>query len=170
MTAPIGIFYGSTYFGTAMAAEMIQGRIGASRADLRDVAKAKAADLAPYDLLLFGSSTYGLGALQHDWDTFIWELRKADLTGKKAALFVLGDQVVWYDTFVDSMGTIYDALLASGATVVGSWPTDGYTFQKSTGVRDGRFVGLALDKMNQRELHEERIAAWVPQVLREFGL
>ena len=81
---------------------------------------------------------------------------------------MLGDQIVWDDTFVDSMGTIYDALVAGGATVVGSWPTDGYTFQASTGVRDGRFVGLALDKMNQVELHEQRIAAWVPQVLREF--
>jgi flavodoxin I len=168
LTAPIGIFFGSTYFGTAEVAEMIHHRIGTSCSDLRDVAKAKAEDLAPYDRLLFGSSTYGLGALQHDWDTFIWELRKADLTGKKAAVFVLGDQIVWYDTFVDSMGTIYDALVAAGATVVGSWPTDGYTFHKSTGVRDGRFVGLALDKMNQRELHEQRIAAWVSQVLREF--
>jgi flavodoxin I len=164
----IGIFYGSTYFGTAMAAEMIHHRIGTTRADLRDVAKATAEDLAPYDRLIFGSSTYGLGALQHDWDTFIWQLRKADLQDKKAALFVLGDQIVWYDTFVDSMGTIYDALVAAGAAVVGAWPTDGYTFRRSTGVRDGHFVGLALDKMNQRDLHEERINAWVPQVLREF--
>ena len=164
----IGIFYGSTYFGMARAAEMIHRRIGARWSDLRDVAGSTADDLVPYRYLRFGSSTYGLGALQHDWDTFIWELRKAELAGKKAAVFALGDQIVWDRTFVDSISAIYDALIAGGATVVGAWPTEGCAFQYSAGARDGRFVGLALDKMNQPELRETRIREWVARVLREF--
>lgn len=84
------------------------------------------------------------------------------------AVFGLGDQVVWDRTFVDAMGIVYDRLVDAGAVVVGGWPTDGYAFTASKAVRDGRFVGLALDKMSQRELHDERIRRWVAQLMREF--
>jgi flavodoxin I len=164
----IGIFYGSTSYGTRTAAEMIRAEIGADRADLRDVHEAMAADIEPYDRIVFGTSTWGVGGLQHDWDRFIHELPKADFAGKKVALFALGDQLVWSETFVNSMGIIYDTLVAAGAEIVGSWPTDGYEFDASRAVRDGRFVGLALDKMNQKDLQSERIAGWVAQVLQEF--
>ncbi len=164
----IGIFYGSTSWGTRDAAERIQREIGA-RAALHDVAKAVAEDLAAYEHLIFGTSTWGEGFLQHDWDRFIGELGKADVAGKKTAVFGLGDQVVWDRTFVDAMGIVYERLLAGKAVVVGAWPTVGYAFTASRAVRDGRFVGLALDKMNQRELHDERIRRWVAALLGDFG-
>lgn len=165
----IGIFYGSTSYGTRTAAEMIHAEIGAERADLHDIAKLDASALEPYGRLIFGTSTWGVGGLQHDWDRFIGELRRADLAGCRVALFALGDQKVWSTSFVDSMGIIYDVVVAAGAEVVGAWPLDGYEFEASRAVRDGRFVGLALDKMSQKHLHPERIGRWVAQVLREFG-
>lgn len=164
----IGIFYGSTSYGTRTAAEMIHAEIGADRADLYNIAKLDASALLPYQRLVFGTSTWGIGGLQHDWDRFIGEVRRADLAGTKAAIFALGDQKAWSTSFVDAMGAVYDVVVAAGAEVVGAWPTDGYEFEASRAVRDGRFVGLALDKMNQKHLHPERIRGWVEQVLREF--
>ena len=168
----IGVFFGSTSYGTQEAAELVRDEFArqapAATLDLVNVAKRRAEDLGPYDLLVFGTSTWGLGGLQHDWDTFIWELRRADLTGKTAAVFALGDQVVWSETFVDSMVQVHDAAAARGAAMVGSWPTEGYAFDRSESVRDGRFVGLALDRMNQRDLSPERVRQWVGQVLGEW--
>ena len=168
----IGVFFGSTSYGTQEAAELVRDEFArqapAATVDLVNVAKRRAEDLGPYELLVFGTSTWGLGGLQHDWDAFIWELRRADLTGKTAAVFALGDQVVWSETFVNSMAQVHDAAAARGAAMVGSWPTEGYAFDRSESVRDGRFVGLALDRMNQRELSPERVRRWVGQVLGEW--
>ena len=168
----IGVFFGSTSYGTKEAAELVRDEFArqepAAEVELRNVARHRAEDLGPYDLLVFGTSTWGLGGLQHDWDAFIWELRRADLTGKTAAVFALGDQVVWSETFVNSMVQVHDAAAARGAAMVGCWPTQGYVFDRSESVRDGRFVGLALDRMNQRELIPERVRQWVGQVLDEW--
>jgi flavodoxin I len=53
---------------------------------------------------------------------------------------------------------------------VGFWPTDGYEHEASLAVKNGKFVGLALDEDNQAELTEERIQKWVTQIKAEFGL
>lgn len=57
-----------------------------------------------------------------------------------------------------------------GGTTVGYWSTDGYEFTDSKALRDGKFVGLALDEANQSDLTQERIKAWVAQLKQEFGL
>nr|MBA3924398.1 flavodoxin FldA [Nostocaceae cyanobacterium] len=41
---------------------------------------------------------------------------------------------------------------------------------ESKAVRDGKFVGLALDEDNQSELTAERIKAWAAQLKGEFGV
>jgi len=45
--------------------------------------------------------------------------------------------------------------------VGGGVATDGYDFSDSAAVRDGVFVGLPLDEVNQAELTDSRIDAWV---------
>jgi flavodoxin long chain len=168
----IGVFYGSTSYGTKEAAELVfdELRLQASGAsvELVNVARRKAEDLAPYDLVVFGTSTWGSGGLQHDWDAFIWELKRADLAGKSVAVFALGDQVVWSATFVDSMAVIHDAAAGRGAVMLGYWPTEGYEFDRSQSVRGGRFLGLALDRINQRGMSAARIGRWVSQLLIEM--
>lgn len=62
------------------------------------------------------------------------------------------------------MGSIYDAVVAAGAEVVGSWPTDDYQHSESTAVRNGKFVGLALDADNQDHLTSVRVSAWVAAI------
>jgi flavodoxin I len=166
----VGIFFGSTSYGTADAARLILAAFGRDAADLYDVARASAADVERYRRLVFGTSTWGDGGLQHDWDTFIHELDRADLEGKVAAVFALGDQVVWSKSFVDSMRTVHDKLKERGAHLVGSWPSEGYTFDASRALDGDHFVGLALDKMNQRDLTASRVEEWVSRLRREFGM
>lgn len=165
----IGIFHGSTSGNTQRAAEAIQRAFG-MEAERFDVARADAACLARYSLLILGVSTWGIGDLQQDWDTRIQVLDQVDFSGKKVALFGLGDALGYPDSFLDAMGTLYRAVRMRGAETVGRWPTSGYEFTASTAEVDGALVGLGLDEDNQPHLSSERIAQWVAQVKHEAGL
>ncbi len=154
----IVIAYGSSTGNTRAAAEAIHRALGG---ELIDVAAAEAAEkLLAAALLVLGTSTWGVGELQDDWAAFLPTLENLDLTGKKVALFGLGDQASWGDTFVDGMGILYETVVARGGTVVGAVAAEGYDCGASRALVDGRFVGLPLDETNQPEKTAERIAAW----------
>jgi len=130
-------------------------------ARLVSVDRATPADFEGCDLLVLGAPTYGFGDLSADWEKGIAHLREANLNGRTVALFGTGDQVSYADSFVDAMGTLYDEVTARGARVVGATPTEGYDFVASRAVREGQFVGLALDQDNQAKQTESRIARWL---------
>lgn len=158
----VHVIYGSDSGRTKAAAGKIAAKLNAKIINVRD---ATAADFEGCDLLVLGSPTYGEGDLQTDWETGVDVLAEADLTGKKVALFGLGDQNTYPDSFVDAIGTLYDAVAGKGAEVVGFTDTKGYEFEGSTAVRDGQFVGLVLDQDNQAAKSEKRIASWTSQIL-----
>ena len=62
------------------------------------------------------------------------------------------------------MAEIYNAAKEAGANIIGAVPTDGYTFDDSEAVVDGKFVGLAIDEVNEDNKTDERIDAWVAQI------
>ena len=62
------------------------------------------------------------------------------------------------------MGELYDAVKDSGARIVGSVDTSDYTFDDSTAVVGGKFVGLPLDDVNEDSKTDSRIDAWVSQI------
>lgn len=160
----IGIFYGSTTGNTAKAAQLIQNVLGEERADTIDVAAAGADDFNRYRNLILGVSTWGLGDLQNDWDSKLKVLKEADLKEKRIALYGLGDQQGYPDTFLDAMGTLYEALRSWGVTPLGQWPVDGYSFLNSTAHVDGSFVGLALDEDTEPAKTTGRIESWLKQL------
>jgi flavodoxin I len=164
----IGIFYGSSGGNTQNVAENIAKKLGIGDSDIYDVGKAKASDLSAYEALLFGSSTWGLGDLQDDWEDFIKTVASADLSGKKVALFGCGDSSSYCDTFCDAMGKIYQAV-KNKTTVIGFTDTAGYSFDASEAVVNNRFVGLALDEDNENNLTANRIETWVTQLQKEIG-
>ncbi|QSH41285.1 flavodoxin [Lentisphaerota bacterium ZTH] len=164
--ANVAIIYGSTTGNTQSAAEKIQAQFGAD-AVLLEAATVSAADLKDYDVLILGSSTWGIGELQDDWVSVDW-LDGADLNGKKVAFFGCGDQAGFGDSFVDALGILKDKLASSGASFIGAWPVDGYDFSGSTAVEGDHFVGLPLDEENQSDLTDERIAQWVEQLKGEI--
>jgi flavodoxin I len=161
----IGIFFGSSSGNTAAIAERIHERLGKDRADLRDVEQSAPEDLLGYSLLILGIPTWGIGGSQEDWEILIPLLATLDLTGRKVALFGLGDQESYPGTFADGLGRLYEALLRTGCSFTGSWPVSGYAYEGSTAVKGGRFVGLVLDEDNQPELSDQRIDEWLRDIL-----
>ncbi len=88
----IGIFYGSSTGITSEVAEDIAKFMGVGSNDVHDVAKSAPSDVAGYDVLILGSSTWGAGNLQDDWYDFLDGLEVLDLEGKVVALFGCGDE------------------------------------------------------------------------------
>ena len=156
------IIYGSSTGTCQNIAEIIATKLGVS--DILDVAKVTASQISAYDNLILGTSTLGAGEMQDDWYDGIKELKNANLNGKTVALFGCGDSQSYSDTFCDGMGEIYRELQSSGCNIIGSTPTDGYTYDNSTAVADGRFVGLAIDDVNESDLTENRIDAWIASI------
>ena len=58
-----GIFYGSTTGTTEAVAEDIAKQLGVASADVHNVADASADEADKYDLLVVGSSTWGLSLI-----------------------------------------------------------------------------------------------------------
>ncbi|MDR2138034.1 MAG: flavodoxin [Tannerella sp.] len=164
----IGIFYGTSGGNTKDIAKRIAAKLNVNSDDMYDVASAKGTDLAAYDVLLLGTSTWGVGDLQDDWEGFISVLSSADLSGKKVGLFGCGDSSSYSDTFCDAMGKIYRAV-KDKATMIGSIGTAGYSFDASESVVDGRFVGLAIDEDNESNLSDERMDAWLTQLKKDLA-
>ena len=156
------VIYGSTTGNAASAAQTIAEKLGG--ATVKEVSSASKSDLTDFDNIILGSSTWGYGELQDDWFGFLPTIKEVGLAGKTVAVFGVGDQFGYSDTYVNAMGELYNAAIAAGANVIGATSTDGYSFNESTAVRDGKFVGLALDYDNQGNLSEDRIAAWVAQI------
>ncbi len=88
--AKILIVYGSTTGNTEMVAEQIGDSLEQYKPKLQDVTDTKPEDLTQADVLILGSSTWDDGLLQTDFREFAKDL-KIDLSGKKLALFGLGD-------------------------------------------------------------------------------
>lgn len=163
MTAPIGLFYGSSTCYTEIVAERIQQRLGKDKVDINNIVRVPITDVYLYDFLIFGIPTWDYGELQEDWDAVWDDLADLDLSGKTAAVYGLGDQLGYPQWFQDALGYLYYQLQACGATMTGHWPNEGYHFQASQGLtEDGtHFLGLALDEETQYDLTEDRINQWL---------
>jgi flavodoxin I len=166
--ANIGIFYGSTTGNTEKVAEMIRKEFGEENADLFNVDIVEKQDVEKYKYLIFGVSTWGVSDLQDDFEDFLEILDEVDFSGKKVALFGLGDQSTYTDSFVDAMGILYDGLKKIGVTIVGSVPREGYSFAGSMALVKGKLVGLAVDEEFESHLTPVRVADWVKQLKKEF--
>jgi flavodoxin I len=157
----IAIVYGSSTGATESVAEKIQASF--DQAALFNAESVTVDDLKPYDFLIFGASTTGVGDLQDDWEMLLPKIEKMDFSGKKVAIFGLGDSASFSTSFAGGMYVIYKAL-KNKAEIVGSVSTDGYTFDDSEAIVNDRFVGLALDEDNEYNETEPRIAAWVQEL------
>lgn len=170
MTNKIGLFYGTQTGNTQTVAESIQKILGSSIVDIHDISETDTKDFAPYKCLIIGCPTWNIGELQADWDGIYSELDDVDFSGKKVAYFGIGDQVGYADNFQDAIGILEEKISDRGGKTVGYWSTDGYDFNESKAVRDGKFVGLAIDEDNQPELTDKRIQTWIGQLKIEFGV
>lgn len=165
----IGLFYGTATAKTAIVALKIQEAFGENLVDLVPVEQAHQKDFEAYDNIIAGTSTWFDGELPTYWDELLPELDTMNLSGKKVAIFGLGDQANYPDNFVDGIGILADAFNNSEASLVGFTSPDEYQFNKSRALKDKLFLGLAIDIENQPDKTEERILAWVNQLKKEFN-
>lgn len=155
------VVYGSSTGTCEAIAEKIGAKLGAEVLNVQDLT----AEVVNANAnLILGTSTWGAGELQDDWYDGLKVLQSADLSDKTIALFGCGDCESYGDTFVGGIGELYDGIKDSGARFVGSVSTDGYTFDDSAAVIDGQFVGLPLDDVNEDNMTDGRIEAWIAQI------
>ena len=135
----VHVIYGSTTGMTEAVAAKIANSLGAQ------VFNVNAADAAAFDaeLLVLGSSTWGIGDLQDDWAARLDEV-KGNFAGKKVAVFGLGDSQGFADSFCVAADTIADAAKDAGATLVGEI--------------------LKIDDTNEADQTDGKIAAWVETI------
>ena len=133
-----------------------------------DVFKIKPEQLNDWDFVICGIPTWDVGELEYGWSDIYDQLDEVDLD-VTVAMFGLGDQGTYAETYQDAMGILYEKLLERGATGgVGFMPTETHDFDESRGVIDGKFCGLALDEDMQRDLTDERIAEWAANLKKAW--
>lgn len=170
MSNKIGLFYGTQTGKTESVAEIIRDEFGGDIVILHDVSQADTSDFDDYQYLIIGCPTWNIGELQSDWDGLYQELDNTDFSGKTVAYFGTGDQIGYADNFQDAIGILEEKIAERGGKTVGYTSIDGYDFDESKALRNGKFCGLALDEDNQSDLTNERVKAWVAQLKKEFCL
>lgn len=166
----IGLFYGSTTCYTEIAAEKIQQAISNEKVQLFNLKDTQLSEVASFDFLIFGISTWDYGEIQEDWESQWDDIDTIDLNGKVVALYGMGDQIGYTDWFQDALGMLHDKVIAQGGFVIGFWPNEGYEFAASKALTEDtqHFVGLALDEDNQYDLSDQRIETWCKQLNQEI--
>ena len=132
----VHVIYGSTTGMTEAVAGKVAEALGAQAFNIN------AGDAAAFDaeMLVLGSSTWGVGDLQDDWMAQLDGV-KANFVGKKVAAFGLGDSVGFADSFCVAADTLASTAKDAGATLVGDV--------------------LKLDDTNEADQTDSKIAAWL---------
>lgn len=175
----IGLFFGTDTGKTRKVAKMIKKMFDEdTMASPVNVNRAEVENFTSYDYLILGCPTLGEGLLpglsadceNESWEEFLPQIEDQDFTGKTIALYGLGDQVGYGHEFLDALMELYDFFSERGANIVGAWANEGYEFEHSEALQDGKFVGLALDLDNQSNLTDERLKSWLASIAGDFDL
>ena len=163
----IAILYGSSGGSTESVANRIKDKFD-GKADVFNVESVSVQAVQPYKYLILGTSTTGIGDLQEDWESFLPTFSsRMDFTDKTVAIFGLGDSGSFSDSFAESIFILHDAL-KDKVKIVGEITDEGYTYDDSLAVENGKWLGLAIDEDNEYDATEERLTKWVEQLKKEF--
>ena len=168
----IGVFFGTDTGTTRLIGKKLAKKLGEVASKPINVNRIEAADFLQYESLILGTPSYGegqlpsisLGVKNGSWEEFLPKLEGVDMSGKRIALYGLGNQEKYSERFADSLYCLYEFFKKLGADIVGAWPTNGYEFEHSKSIIDDKFVGLVLDQHNQALLSEDRMDTWLAQV------
>jgi len=163
-----GIFYSFNTVNTKKIAELIQTEFGNHTVEMVNAEMLTSEQFLAFDFFIIGAPTWFDGELPNYWDEFVPEIKEMDLTGKTFALFGLGNQTEYPENFGDAIGILANLFTSKGGKVVGATTTDGYTFEKSAAIINGKFIGLMIDIENQDNLTSDRVKSWVKQLKKEL--
>jgi flavodoxin I len=164
----IGLFYSFNTRKSGIVADKIASELGKNNVELVNAEEIDEEKFLSYDNIIISAPTWFDGELPNYWDEFVPALEDLDLKGKTIALFGLGDQKGYPENFVDAIGIMAEILEKKGAKLIGQTSTEGYTFEKSKAVRDGKFLGLAIDADTQNKLTDKRVKDWVEGIKDKF--
>ena len=167
----LGIIYGSSTGNTEFAAYQLKEQFDSFAnwdTEVVNIGACSPEKMLSFQYLALGIPTWNVGELQDDWDVFFPNLPDMDFSGKKIALFGMGDQNGYGFNFLDAVGMLADEVLLQGAEIMGLWPNSNYEFEESKAQVEDHFLGLGLDQDGQQELTSPRIKEWAQQVIGEF--
>lgn len=165
----VTIIFGSTLGNTERVADMIEKEFSGdvvNKINIKDITHEQLESLASSDLIIFGTSTWGVGDMQDDWDSF--DFKKLSIENKVVAIYGLGDSEVYAWTYCDAISKMHRHLKMKKAKIIGYVPTSDYKFTQSESVEDDHFLGLALDEDNYEDLTPGRVQKWVAQLKESF--
>ncbi|MBI1255840.1 MAG: flavodoxin [Chloroflexi bacterium] len=171
--AKIGLFYGSSTGNTEYVAYEIKAEFDKkdpSLVDIFNIGASTPEQMLKYDLLIFGIPTWNTGQLQDDWEIFLPKLAGNDMTGKKVAIFGLGDQNGYGFNFLDAVGMLADQVMEQGAQLWGLWSNKNYEFEDSKARAEEFFLGVGMDQEGQADATPGRVKEWVAQTIIDFGV
>jgi flavodoxin I len=164
-----GLFYSFNSVKTAKIAEKIKNLFKGFDVQNVNVEDAVENSMDQYDNLILGAPTWFDGELPNYWDEYMPAVEDKDFSGKKLAIFGLGDQVNYSENFCDAIGILADFFEKRGVQIVGKFPVECYNFESSKATRNNEFLGLPLDQENQARLTNARIESWVESLKSEFA-
>ncbi|DBB17496.1 hypothetical protein WJX82_011312 [Trebouxia sp. C0006] len=171
--AQLGIFFSTSTGRTEDIAGLIKEEFGDEASDPADIGERELQKLPEFHGLVVGAPTWNTDCDTErsgtNWDGVLEDIKRLDLKDKPVAVFGLGDSIGYGDYFCDAMEEIYNTFKATGAKMVGHWPTQGYDHEGSKALLDDNtFCGLALDEDNQDDLSADRVQKWVAQISKEM--
>lgn len=173
MANKIGLFYGSSTGNTEAVSYQIKGEFDNYPewdVEVHNIGATSPEQMLQYNYIIMGIPTWNTGQLQDDWEFFMPRLAEMDLSGKKVALFGLGDQNGYGYNFLDALGDLTDEVLKRGADVMGLWPIQtNYQYEESKAEVEDHFLGLGVDNDGQEDMTPKRLSEWVKQVTEEFS-
>ena len=165
----LGIFYAPSGGNVHKVARLIKQKLINFTPDLFVISDVQPSILLDYQNLILVSSTLGRNTWEMEqrdpWPSFLSQLQRLQLQGRKVAIVSLGDHVSYANNFVDGMGILADIVERIGGELIGETSTVDYVFNDSRALRDGKFVGLPLDEDYESERTEARIDQWLDKIL-----
>lgn len=169
----IGLFFGSSTGKTESVAYQIKAefdKVEAGMVDVYNIGASTPEMILKYNYIIMGIPTWNTGELQDDWDVFFPRLSEMNFTGKKVAIFGLGDQNGYGFNFLDAAGILADEVFKQGGEVWGLWSRNSYQFEESKAIVEDQLLCLGVDEDGQAEMTGGRVNAWVSDVREQFGL
>ncbi|WP_163711831.1 flavodoxin [Mangrovibacterium lignilyticum] len=164
-----GIFYSFHTNKTSKVSEKIIEAFGRENLEVVNAEEVDEENFLKFDNYIIGVATWWDGELPNYWDEFVPAIEDLDLSGKKFAIYGLGDQKGYPENFNDGVGIFAELVESRGATVVGHTSREGYTYEGSRAeCGDNEFYGLCIDQENQPRLTKGRVEKWVESLKKEF--
>jgi len=168
----VGIYYATTTGKTEDVADRLHNFISSAEApkDVSDVD-----DLSEFeglDGIICGIPTWNTGADEERsgtaWDSILEDIGELSLSGKKVAIFGLGDSSTYTENYCDAMEELHSYFKKAGAEMVGYVDKSSYTFDESKSVIGESFCGLPLDEDSESDLTDSRLETWASQLKGEI--